>query len=87
MPEYKQCTTIGTFDSNTIEFLYFFFVMIMSLILPLIIMVGSYFTIVRVIFRLLPTENLYDNDLRKAKIIRSKTDFKSFKNVSNHEPF
>ena len=74
MPEYKQCTTIGTFDSNTTEFLYFLFVMIMSLILPLIIMVGSYFTIVWVISRF-PTENPYDNDDIKKK----------FKTISNYE--
>ena len=74
MPEYKQCTTIGTFDSKTTEFLYFLFVMIMSLILPLIIMVGSYFTIVWVISRF-PTENPYDNDDIKKK----------FKTISNYE--
>ena len=51
MPDYRQCTTIGTFHSNTTEFLYFLFVMTMSLILPLIIMIGSYLTIVWVICR------------------------------------
>jgi len=51
MTDYRQCTTIGTFHSNTTEFLYFLFVMTMSLILPLIIMIGSYLTIVWVICR------------------------------------
>ena len=51
MPDYRQCTTIGTFHSNTTELLYFLFVMTMSLILPLVIMIGSYLTIVWVICR------------------------------------
>ena len=49
MPEYRQCTTIGTFDSAQMEFLYFLFVMVMSFILPFIIMLYSYVVIVCVI--------------------------------------
>ena len=51
MPEYRQCTTIGTFDSAQMEFLYFLFVMVMSFILPFIIMLYSYVVIVCVISR------------------------------------
>ena len=51
MPEYKQCTTIGTFDSALMEFLYFLFVMVMSLVLPFIIMLYSYLVIIFVISR------------------------------------
>ena len=51
MPEYKQCTTIGSFDSALMEFLYFLFVMVMSLILPFIIMLYSYLVIIWVISR------------------------------------
>ena len=55
MPEYRQCTTIGTFHSAQMEFLYFLFVMVMSLILPFIIMLYSYVVIVCVISRSVPT--------------------------------
>ena len=71
MPDYRQCTTIGTFHSNTTELLYFLFVMTMSLILPLIIMIGSYLTIVWVICRffifLLIQDNSFSYILEEAK--------------------
>ena len=51
MPEYRQCTTIGSFDTALQEFLYFLFVMVMSLILPFIIMLYSYLVIIWVISR------------------------------------
>ena len=65
MPEYRQCTTIGTFDSAQMEFLYFLFVMVMSLILPFIIMLYSYVVIVCVISRSVPTNYVYGKNKRK----------------------
>ena len=100
-PEYKQCTTIGTFDKweqvrtfvnvlvnksktnlepnfETVlvsflsylcqEFAYFMFVMVMSLLLPVLIMLASYIAIVFVIFRFSKRLDVFTLSLYKYKI-------------------
>ena len=65
--DYWQCTTIGYFESHTMvrlfltmlnlivffpkEFLYFIFVSTLTWLLPLLVMLGSYLTIIVIIYR------------------------------------